>query len=310
MADRNTITAADKLAIRERLTRYAWSMDRGDAAGVAANFTPDCVLTDARGQRFEGREGILRFANQAMTGKDFPGRQHHIKPLLFQADGAGYRVGSYYQMLRFPHGGAPSVLSLGWYEDRLRRTPEGWLIAAKVLRHWNEAEAPRSWVFGPEPLAEVRGEGATAQGAPAPADRIAMEDLMFAYATALDTGDLARMQATFAPGAVLESGGVGEVTAPEGIRKFLSTATSQPNFAGRQHRIYPLMFEPHGDGWRAFSYWKVETWTTGQPTAVVALGWYEDHFAKGPDGWRFARKAIRRWDSQSAPMAPAWSGPK
>ncbi len=33
----------------------------------------------------------------------------------------------------------------------------------------------------------------------------------------------------------------------------------------------------------------------------------EEHiFAKGPDGWRFIRKAIRRWDSETAPMAPGW----
>lgn len=302
-----TITANDRQALYDRLMRYARAMDSGDAAGVAACFTPDGVLTNAAGDRFEGRAGVERFAATAMRNKTFRGRQHHIRPLLLQSTGSSYRACSYYQVVDFQAGRDPSVLSLGWYADDMVRDPQGgWLIKAKKLNRWNTELDPRAGALGPAPVVRTVGLGRPIPGQPDVADRLAMEDLMHVYAAALDIGDVPAMQAAFHPDATLESGALGALKGPDGIRTFLANATKQPGFAGRQHRIFPLTFERDGDGWRAFSYWKVETWTAGQTPRLVGLGYYDDRFRKGPAGWRFASKAIRRWSSDNAPMSPAF----
>jgi hypothetical protein len=300
-----TMTAAERLALQDRLMHYAWSMDRGDAAGVADCFTPDGVITNAAGERFEGREGVLRFATTAMRGREFRGRQHQIWPMVLQQSSPGCRAASYYQVVNSQVGRPPFVASLGWYDDEMVRGPSGWLIRSKTLRRWNSELSPRAGVLGQAPRVRIVGQGAL-PGQLRPADRLAMEDLMMGYATSLDRADVTAMQVLFAKEGVLQTGSLGEVRGPEGIRAFVQNAARQPNFAGRQHRLFPIRFEAQGNLWRALSYWKVETWTAGKTAEVLGLGYYDDLFGKVGGQWRFFRKAIHRWNSETAPMSAAW----
>jgi uncharacterized protein (TIGR02246 family) len=302
-----SITAAERLAIESRMRRYARAMDRGDAAGVAACFAPQGLVVTAAGERFEGRAGAYRFAARAMRGPIFRGRQHHIQPLSVQRTATGCEAVSYYQVLASQSGQAPYVLSLGWYADQFVERDGQWLFARKTLNRWNAALAPRGVPLPPS--SPIVGRGVPSPGEPAPEDRIVMEDLMRAYATALDLGDVPAMQAVFWPDATLVSGALGPLHGPDGVRAFLLNSIRQPGFAGRQHRIHPLTFEAAGETWRAFSYWTVETWHEGARPAVVALGYYEDAFARRGGEWRFLRKRIARWDSATAPMAETWPPP-
>jgi ketosteroid isomerase-like protein len=296
------------LAMRDCIMRIAWNLDRGDSAGVASCFTPDGTITTADGTLFEGAAGIRRFAATAARNPAFRGRQHHVTPLFVDTAAAAPVWTSYYQLLHFDAAAtAPELLSLGYYRDRFAEHDGRLLVGSRSLLRWNAAQAPRGPAARTNPAAI--GPGGPALGGPAPDDRAAIEALMHDYAAALDTGDLARMTRVFAPHGVLHSGGLGRLEGPSGLARFLAFNTRNPGFAGRQHRIFPVLFEPTAAGWRAFSYWKVETWAAGAPPRVLAIGYYEDEFSRHGGRWLTDSKTIRRWNSETAPMAAGWPEP-
>lgn len=303
-----SIDPASYLAMRDCIMRVAWCLDRGDADGVRDCFIPDGIVTTADGTRFEGAAGVRRFAAQAARNPAFRGRQHHVTPLFVEDAGTERVWTSYYQLLRFDAAAkAPEHLSLGYYRDVFARHEGRYLIKSRALHRWNAELAPRN-ATSPPPL-PVAGRPQAVAGSPAPDDRFAMEELMHEYAAALDTGDLARMTAVFAPTGVLNSGGLGRLEVPLGLQRFLANNTKNPAFGGRQHRIFPVHFEPTDRGWRAFSYWKVETWAVGKPPEVIAIGYYEDEFSRHGGRWLTDAKTIRRWNSETAPMAEGWPEP-
>ncbi len=87
-----------------------------------------------------------------------------------------------------------------------------------------------------------------------------------------------------------------------GIKEFAANALAQPGFAGRQHHIHPLTIETTDGGYLAISYWMVVTWDAGQEPRIVALGYYRDTCVQVEGQWRFKKKIIARWDSETAPM--------
>lgn len=294
--------------MRDCIMRVAWCLDRGDSDGVRQCFMPDGVVTTADGTRFEGAAGVRRFAAQAARNPAFRGRQHHVTPLFAEQSASGPVWTSYYQLLRFDAAAkAPELLSLGYYRDVFAVHEGRHLIASRSLMRWNAELAPRD-TPATQPV-RIEGSAKVAGDSPALQDRIEMEALMHDYAAALDTGDLPRMTAVFAPGGVLNSGGLGRLEAPLGLQRFLANNTKNPSFGGRQHRIFPLVFEKMKTGWRAFSYWKVETWATGTLPQVIAIGYYEDEFSRHDGRWLIDTKTIRRWNSETAPMAPGWPEP-
>lgn len=307
-ADRAPIDPGTYVQMRDCIMRVAWCLDRGDSDGVRQCFTPDGVVTTADGTRFEGASGVRTFAAQAARNPAFRGRQHHVTPLFVEQSANGPVWTSYYKMLRFDAAAkAPEILSLGYYRDLFAVYNGQALIASRTLLRWNADLAPRAAAL-PAPT-RIAGSARTAGDGPPLDDRNDMEALMHEYAAALDTGDLPRMTAIFAPGGVLNSGGLGRLEAPLGLQRFLAINTSNPSFGGRQHRIFPLIYERMDNGWRAFSYWEVETWAAGIPPQVIAIGYYEDEFIRHGGRWVIGAKTIRRWNSETAPMAPDWSKP-
>jgi hypothetical protein len=302
-----TSVTAEQLLLRDCVMRCAWYLDRGDSQGFAACFTPDGAVVLRDGKRYEGTAGIRRFVAEAGRTPGFRGRQHHVQPMFVENSPDGPVVVSYFQVLQAKVGEAPAIVSMGYYRDLVHEREGRWLIKQRNLYRWNSEQAPRagdvSVKASHNPMLSDRGQQ-SAQ--PSIADRLEMERLMVEYAAALDTGDLARMAEAFESDGELISSSLGKLIGPAGLRRFLANNTKDPAFAGRQHRIFPLVFEQVGEGWRAYAYWKVETWTLGKPATVLALGYYEDLFSKRSGRWKLASKAIRRWNNEAAPMAPTW----
>jgi ketosteroid isomerase-like protein len=295
------LSVEDRVAILDVLAHYAWCMDRGDAKGVAALFAPDGLLRNAAGQEFHGQEGVEKFAAAAASQPGFRGRQHHIRHLFMQPAENGWRALSYYQVVTFAAGKEPEILSIGCYDDHCVKIEGRWRIKAKRLNRWNSTAAPQAGdvALAPSPvLAIPQVSGVSA------ADREEITDLMMAYASCLDRGDVPGMTAIFAPDGVVHSGALGDLKGAEGIRAFLTKAVSQPGFNGRQHRVRPVMFEIDGENCRAMAYWMVVTWDAGKEPRLVALGYYEDVFTRVNGAWKFKDKTIRRWSSESAPTLP------
>jgi hypothetical protein len=97
------ITVEDRQGIYDTLARYVWSMDTGDIEGVVATFTPDGVVKDVTGKRWDAAAGGVRgFATHFLTRPDRRGGQHHVQHLFVEhAEGGGYRVTSYWVSMQW-----------------------------------------------------------------------------------------------------------------------------------------------------------------------------------------------------------------
>lgn len=136
-----------------------------------------------------------------------------------------------------------------------------------------------------------------------PEDRFALQDLIAAYAWALDTGDVEGMIACFVPGAVVieevfEDPDVWEGHA--GIRAFAAHYFALAHFPGRQHHVTQTRFTRTEPEFAAFRSFAIVTECEGEPPYVIRFtGWYDDEAVRCEDGaWRFARRTIRLWDGE------------
>ena len=132
-------------------------------------------------------------------------------------------------------------------------------------------------------------------------DRFALEDLIAAYAWALDTGDIEALVACFTTEArlieeVFEDPDIWEGHA--GIRALATHYANSAGFPGRQHHTTQLQFTPQPDGSCAMRSFAFVTECHDEPPYLLRFaGWYDDLAVKGDDGqWLFARRTIRLWD--------------
>ena len=134
----------DKFAIQEVITQYSYTYDTKDAEGFAALFTDDAVwesfASDAPTPRIrlESRAAIRTWAAQQHQGRvaDITTR-HYQSGTLFDAltsEAAHTRT-----MVLVTHQGSsdatPRVRLSGVYHDQWQKTPEGWRLAYRTLRH-------------------------------------------------------------------------------------------------------------------------------------------------------------------------------
>jgi hypothetical protein len=139
------ISLEDRQEIYDVLARYVWSMDTGDIAGVVATFTPDGVVKDVTGKRWDAAQGGVRgFATHFLTGPNRRGGQHHVQHLFVEkADGAGYRVTSYWVSIRWDaQGDHKAIRAMGSYVDTCVKVDGQWLIKEKIIDPWNSETAP------------------------------------------------------------------------------------------------------------------------------------------------------------------------
>ncbi len=135
------LTLEDREAIRDRLGRYAWALDIGDAEGVAACFTRDGVAVDSQGNRYTD---IVAFANAFIGREDFRGRKHLINPLFFDGDCARCVLTSYWTVVKWYFAEQRmAVVATGYSLDTMAKQPDGdWLIAERVIRWFSDQHGP------------------------------------------------------------------------------------------------------------------------------------------------------------------------
>jgi len=127
------------------------------------------------------------------------------------------------------------------------------------------------------------------------ADRLAIDDLMDAYAHALDTKDWDTLRTLFVPDAVVdytEEGGV-RGSIDEAIAWFEKTLAF---FTASQHFVTNRRVTVDGDTATAHAYIFSPLGAPngeGGLSLVFAGGAYEDDLRRTPDGWRFAARTIR-----------------
>ncbi|MGH8066733.1 MAG: nuclear transport factor 2 family protein [Candidatus Entotheonellia bacterium] len=144
MADAK-ISLEDRQEIYDTLARYVWSMDTGDIEGVVATFTPDGVVKDVTGTRWDAAAGGVRgFASHFLTRPNRRGGQHHVQHLLVEpADGGGYRVTSYWVSIQWDaEDDRKCIRAMGRYVDTCVQVNGHWRIKEKIIEPWNSATAP------------------------------------------------------------------------------------------------------------------------------------------------------------------------
>lgn len=122
--------ASDSAAIHRLSRQFSAAYVRGDAAAMAALYTPDAVIFPERSNAIAGREAIRRYWTLA------PGRRvtrHLVIPQRIEVDGKhAYDHGT------FEISGARDGKSWGPFRGKYvvvwRRQPEGWRIQ---LDMWN-----------------------------------------------------------------------------------------------------------------------------------------------------------------------------
>jgi hypothetical protein len=139
------LSLEDRQAIYDTLARYVWSMDTGDIAGVVAVFTPDGVVKDVTGKRWDaGAGGVRGFATHFLTRPNRRGGQHHVQHLFVdKATDGGYRVTSYWVAIHWDTADdSKGIRAMGSYVDTCVQVEGKWLIKEKIIDPWNSESAP------------------------------------------------------------------------------------------------------------------------------------------------------------------------
>lgn len=137
--------AADRLALRELVDRYASAVDARDADAFAALFTPDAVL--AVYER-EDAEPVVEYRGHDALRDVMDLLRHYSATFHLMAnhlcairapDGATGETYCMAHHLTEAAGGATDLVMYIRYRDAYTRTGDGWRFARRdVLRQWTE----------------------------------------------------------------------------------------------------------------------------------------------------------------------------
>ena len=138
------LSVEDRFAIEDLLGRYFWAVDTADTEGVVAVFAPEAVVRYGTGDRYEGTDGIRRFAIRAIGGESARGRMHFNRPLFAERRGDAVLMRSYLISPQWTvHDNAMVIGTLRYTEDTFIRTDAGWRIKERAIFLWNDQAAPR-----------------------------------------------------------------------------------------------------------------------------------------------------------------------
>ena len=136
---------SDRLEIQELLVRYSHAVDTRDWDAYEGVFTDDAVIDYTSAGGIRGSLGeVVEWLSHAL--KLFPMTQHLItnRHVVLEGDTATGRS-YYYNPLGRPDGtgGMQLLFFGGYYNDRFRRTADGWRIAERVEETaWVEGSLP------------------------------------------------------------------------------------------------------------------------------------------------------------------------
>lgn len=115
--------------IAEVLIRYASGIDRRDWDLFATCFTPDVAADYGEIGVWRGVDAITGFMVEAHEAMGHT--LHRISNIAIDVDGDAATARSYVDVVLMSAGGDTGMNALGYYDDRLIRTPDGWRIAER-----------------------------------------------------------------------------------------------------------------------------------------------------------------------------------
>ena len=125
------------------------------------------------------------------------------------------------------------------------------------------------------------------------ADRMAIAEVLYRYATALDTRNWDLLRTVFTEDGVYVMGQRGTLTGVGSIAEKLTEVIG--GLRATQHLIGNEVIEVDGDSARCTSYVRAQHYQTGHDTGGNTLdmgGTYVDHLTRTPQGWRITRRVL------------------
>jgi len=132
------LSADDRLAMHEVVSRAAWAYDEARLDVVASCFATDAVMTvEIAGAgapaRIEGRDAIVGLIRSSIEGQNDQ-RRHVMSNVFFESDDAARPVVISTLTLVVVAAGTARVLSCGTYRDEMTRDGDAWRIRRRDLR--------------------------------------------------------------------------------------------------------------------------------------------------------------------------------
>lgn len=131
-----SLTADEKLAIHELLSRAAYAYDEKDLEMLAGCFTEDVAFTiqisdaDLMGP-FKGRDAVMTLYADSMAAQTDV-RRHVTTNHFFESQEDEPRIISNLTLFATENG-ETRLLSAGVYRDTVRRSQDGWLLCKRHL---------------------------------------------------------------------------------------------------------------------------------------------------------------------------------
>lgn len=141
-----SFNAQDYADIVHLFSRYAWALDMADLKTLETLFTPDGIMQDTAGNRYNDRDAMLGYIRTLTRTPEFRGRQHNIYNILVTGGGTDrYQTKSYWTVAKWD---APSnerrIDSTGHSEDLFVKLNGQWLFKERILYRWLSNNGP--WV--------------------------------------------------------------------------------------------------------------------------------------------------------------------
>jgi len=118
---------SDVEQITDVLVRYATGIDSRDWNLFRTCFTEDCRLDYGDLGRWDSREAVARFMIASHSGPSM----HRLSNFAISISGDAARARSYVDAMVYGPGGFGGAHSVGYYDDELIRTADGWRIARR-----------------------------------------------------------------------------------------------------------------------------------------------------------------------------------
>lgn len=124
--EQDTLSAADRLEIRELIAEYCFCEDTADAEGWAALFTTDATLIGSGGKPpVVGRDALLEFARRRDSNPEKRNRIHLATNIVIHPTSEGARAKSYQVTIDRLETGL-KIAKISGRADELRRENGRW----------------------------------------------------------------------------------------------------------------------------------------------------------------------------------------
>jgi hypothetical protein len=143
----------DRFDVTDALFQYTTSIDKFDYAGVRSVLADDIWAQYGNGEPVTDPDALAAWIEEATATCIW--QHHQLSPYQIEVRGDQAKTLSYLTSLQvFKENPDAAVVLVARYHDELKRTPDGWKIARRVMEIlWGESRADDGF------LANVGGRG-------------------------------------------------------------------------------------------------------------------------------------------------------